>query len=51
MTVANLRSAFALDRLYRLSAQAGDGDYKSQIKARFGFILDITRKPAKNSIY
>ncbi len=37
MTVANLRSAFALDRLYRLSAQAGDGDYKSQIKARFGF--------------
>lgn len=37
MTVANLRSAFALDKLYRLSAQAGDGDYKSQIKARFGF--------------
>lgn len=37
MTVSNLRSAFALDKLYRLSAQAGDGDYKSQIKARFGF--------------
>lgn len=37
LTVANLRSAFALDKLYRLSAQAGDGDYKSQIKARFGF--------------
>lgn len=37
MSVANLRSAFALDKLYRLSAQAGDGDYKSQIKARFGF--------------
>jgi hypothetical protein len=37
MTVANLRSAFALDKLYRLSSQAGDGDYKSQIKARFGF--------------
>ena len=36
-TIANLRSAFALDKLYRLSAQAGDGDYKSQIKARFGF--------------
>ena len=36
-SVANLRSAFALDKLYRLSAQAGDGDYKSQIKARFGF--------------
>lgn len=37
MSVANLRSAFALDKLYRLSASAGDGDYKSQIKARFGF--------------
>ena len=37
ITVSNLRSAFALDKLYRLSAQAGDGDYKSQIKARFGF--------------
>ncbi len=36
-TVANLRSAFALDKLYRLSAAAGDGDYKSQIKARYGF--------------
>ena len=38
-SVANLRSAFALDKLYRLSAQAGDGDYKSQIKARYGFTL------------
>lgn len=37
MSVANLRSAFALDKLYRLSAGASDGDYKSQIKARFGF--------------
>lgn len=36
-SIANLRSAFALDKLYRLSAQAGDGDYKSQIKARYGF--------------
>lgn len=36
-SVSNLRSAFALDKLYRLSAQAGDGDYKSQIKARYGF--------------
>lgn len=36
-TIANLRSAFALDKLYRLSAQASDGDYKSQIKARYGF--------------
>lgn len=36
-SVPNLRSAFALDKLYRLSSQAGDGDYKSQIKARYGF--------------
>lgn len=37
ISVSNLRSAFALDKLYRLSAGASDGDYKSQIKARFGF--------------
>lgn len=37
ITMANLRSAFALDKLYRLMAQASDGDYKSQIKARYGF--------------
>ena len=36
-TIANLRSAFALDKLYRLMSQASDGDYKSQIKARYGF--------------
>lgn len=36
-TIANLRSAFALDKLYRLMSQAADGDYKSQIKARYGF--------------
>ncbi len=36
-TMSNLRSAFALDKLYRLMAQASDGDYKSQIKARYGF--------------
>lgn len=37
LTVSNLRSAFALDKLYRLSSMASDGDYKSQIKARYGF--------------
>ena len=37
ISMANLRSAFALDKLYRLMAQASDGDYKSQIKARYGF--------------
>ena len=36
-SIANLRSAFALDKLYRLSASANDGDYKSQIKASYGF--------------
>lgn len=36
-TIANLRSAFALDKLYRLMSSASDGDYKSQIKARYGF--------------
>lgn len=36
-TIANLRSAFALDKLYRLMSSAVDGDYKSQIKARYGF--------------
>lgn len=37
LTISNLRSAFALDKLYRLMASAHDGDYKSQIKARYGF--------------
>lgn len=36
-TIANLRSAYALDKLYRLSIAAGDGDYASQIKAHYGF--------------
>lgn len=36
-TISNLRSAFALDKLYRLMSHASDGDYKSQIKARYGF--------------
>lgn len=37
LSVSNLRSAFALDKLYRLMSSAYDGDYKSQIKARYGF--------------
>lgn len=36
-SIANLRSAFALDKLYRLSIAAGDGDYGSQIRAHYGF--------------
>ena len=37
LSVANLRAAYALDKLYRLSIAAGDGDYGSQIKAHYGF--------------
>ncbi len=37
LSVANLRSAYALDKLYRLSIAAGDGDYASQIRAHYGF--------------
>lgn len=36
-TIPNLRAAFALDKLYRISIAAGDGDYGSQIKAHYGF--------------
>lgn len=37
LSISNLRSAFALDKLYRLSIAAGDGDYGSQIRAHYGF--------------
>lgn len=37
LSVANLRAAYALDKLYRLSISAGDGDYGSQIRAHYGF--------------
>lgn len=37
LNIANLRSAYALDKLYRISIAAGDGDYGSQIKAHYGF--------------
>lgn len=37
LNINNLRSAFALDKLYRLSIAAGDGDYGSQIRAHYGF--------------
>lgn len=35
-TVANLRSAYALDKLYRLMLSAKDGSYSEQMKVRFG---------------
>lgn len=35
--IANLRAAYALDKLYRISISAQDGDYGSQIKAHYGF--------------
>lgn len=37
ISISNLRSAYALDKLYRLSIAAGDGDYGSQIRAHYGF--------------
>lgn len=37
LSISNLRSAYALDKLYRLSIAAGDGDYGSQIRAHYGF--------------
>lgn len=36
MSVANLRSAYALDKLYRLMVSAKDGSYSEQMKVRFG---------------
>lgn len=36
MSVANIRSAFALDKLYRLMSSAKDGSYKEQMRTRFG---------------
>lgn len=35
--VHNIRAAFALDKLYRLQMQSGNGSYGEQIKNRFGF--------------
>lgn len=35
-TVSNLRSAYALDKLYRLMVSAKDGSYSEQMKTRFG---------------
>lgn len=37
LSVANLRAAFAYDKMLRLSVAAGDGDYGSQIRAHYGF--------------
>lgn len=35
-TISNLRSAYALDKLYRLMSSAKDGSYSEQMKVRFG---------------
>lgn len=37
ISIANLRAAFAYDKMLRLSVAAGDGDYGSQIRAHYGF--------------
>lgn len=36
ISIANLRSAYALDKLYRLMVSAKDGSYSEQMKVRFG---------------
>lgn len=36
LAVSNLRSAYALDKLYRLMSSAKDGSYSEQMKTRFG---------------
>lgn len=36
LSAANIRSAFALDKLYRLASSAKDGSYSEQMKTRFG---------------
>lgn len=36
VSVANIRSAYALDKLYRLMLSAKDGSYSEQMKVRFG---------------
>lgn len=36
ITVSNLRSAYALDKLYRVMVSAKDGSYSEQMKVRFG---------------
>lgn len=35
--VHNIRAAFALDKLYRLQQQSGNGSYGEQIRNRFGY--------------
>ena len=36
LSINNLRSAYALDKLYRLMVSAKDGSYSEQMKVRFG---------------
>lgn len=37
LPIHNIRAAFALDKLYRLQQQSGNGSYGEQIRNRFGF--------------
>lgn len=37
LPVHNIRAAFALDKLYRLQQQSGNGSYGEQIRNRYGF--------------
>lgn len=44
LTIDNLRSAYALDKMLRLSALAKDGDYSSQVMAHYGIQTDLDSK-------
>lgn len=44
LTVANLRSAFALDKMLRLTSLAKDGDYSSQVMAHYGITTNLDSK-------
>lgn len=44
ITVSNIRSAFALDKMLRLTSLAKDGDYSSQVMAHYGISTDLDSK-------
>lgn len=44
LTIANLRSAYALDKMLRLTSLAQDGDYSSQVLAHYGVHTELDSK-------
>lgn len=47
LTVSNLRSAYALDKLLATTQNAKDGSYNEQIKAHFGFDPSLDNQKVK----